>query len=149
MSDMLSGKAPWHLWAVGVLGILWNGFGCFDYTMTNMQGDAYLTAAGMTAEQIAHMNAMPAWMSGVWAIGVWGGLIGCVLLLLRNKLALPVFIASGASFVFSVIYSRFIDPMPAGGPHAGSMDMMHLIIFAGCVFFIWYAMFAKKRGIIR
>jgi hypothetical protein len=25
---------PWHLWLVGVLALLWNSFGAFDYVMT-------------------------------------------------------------------------------------------------------------------
>jgi hypothetical protein len=37
---------------------------------------------------------MPAWMTGVWAIGVWGALAGSVLLLLRSKWAVHVFAAS-------------------------------------------------------
>jgi len=25
-------KAPWHLWAAGILALVWNGFGANDYT---------------------------------------------------------------------------------------------------------------------
>jgi len=139
-------KAPWHFWAVGVVGLFWNGFGAYDYFMTNTQGDAYMTAAGMTAEQIAHLHAMPWWMTGVWAVGVWGGVLGAVLLLLRNKLAVPVFIASLVAFIGSVIYGVLVNP----APHSGSgMMAMHAVIFAGCVFFVWYAMRAKKQGLLR
>lgn len=34
MHDASARKAPWHLWFVGVLSVLWNGFGCFDFTAT-------------------------------------------------------------------------------------------------------------------
>lgn len=146
MSDAAISKTPWHLWAVGVLGLLWNSFGCYDYYMTQTAGDAYLTQAGMSAEQIAFAHNSPAWMTAVWAIGVWGALAGTVLLLMKNKLALPVFIVSLAAYVLSVIYSNFINPMP--GVTTG-LYMMQFVIFAGCVFFAWYANFAKKRGIIR
>jgi hypothetical protein len=63
MTGNPTAKTPWHLWAVGVLGVLWNGFGATDYFMTKTQGDAYMQSVGMTAEQIAHMNAMPAVMT--------------------------------------------------------------------------------------
>lgn len=139
-------KTPWHFWAVGVVGILWNGFGAFDYFMTNTQGEAYLASAGMTAEQIAHFNTMPSWMTAVWAVGVWGGALGAVLLLMRNKLAVPVFIASLVAFVGSVVYAVFVNPAPGYG--AGMMAM-HGVIFAGCVFFVWYSMRAKKQGRLR
>lgn len=29
---------PWHLWVVGVVAVLWNAFGCWDYTMTHLKG---------------------------------------------------------------------------------------------------------------
>ena len=141
-----AGKTPWHLWAVGVAGLLWNSFGAYDYFMTKTQGDAYLQAAKMTEAQIAYMHQSPAWMTAVWAIGVWGALLGTILLLMRNKLAVPVFIASLVAFVMSVVYNTVISPMP--GAEAGHMVMMG-VIFLGCVFFVWYSMRAKKQGLLR
>ncbi|OFX06181.1 MAG: hypothetical protein A3E78_14845 [Alphaproteobacteria bacterium RIFCSPHIGHO2_12_FULL_63_12] len=138
-------KTPWHLWAVGVLGALWNSFGCFDYFMTMTKGDEWMTSAGMTPEQIAFMHEAPAWMNAVWAIGVWGALLGSILLLLRNKLAVPVFGASLVAYVISVIHTNFLRPMPGA---SSSMMIMQAVIFAGCVFFLWYAMRARKSGLL-
>jgi hypothetical protein len=146
MTAATQSKTPWHLWAVGALGILWNGYGAFDYTMSNLKGEEYLKSVGMTAEQIAHFVAMPSWMTALWAIGVWGGVLGSILVLMRNKLAVPVFIASLVAFVGSVIYSVIIEPAPHSGP---GMLAMHAVIFAGCVFFVWYSMRAKKQGLLR
>ena len=39
-------KTPWHLWLVGVLSLLWNGFGAFDFIQTTTRGEAYMRAAG-------------------------------------------------------------------------------------------------------
>ena len=47
-TDARAASAPWHVWVVGLIGLAWNGFGAYDYTMTQLQGDAYLRAAGMT-----------------------------------------------------------------------------------------------------
>ena len=47
-------KAPWHLWAVGVVSALWNGFGVYDYVCTKLQGAAYLRSMGMSEPLIAH-----------------------------------------------------------------------------------------------
>ena len=138
-------KTPWHFWAVGILGILWNAFGCFDYFMTKTKGDEYMQAAGMTEAQIAFMHNAPAWMSAVWAIGVWGALLGAVLLLLRNKLAVPVFIVSLLSYVLSLVHNLVISPMPGANEHV----TMFAVIFAGCIFFVWYSMRAKTKGLLR
>lgn len=141
-------KPPWHLWAVGALGLLWNAYGGFDYFMSKTRGDEYLKAVGMTAEQITYFNAMPAWMTAVWAVGVWGALAGSVLLLIRSRYAVPVFAASLAAYVLSLVYQYLIAPMPASG-NSGGMVVMQVVIFAGCVFFLWYARLARQRGWLR
>ena len=146
MSIITGEKTPWHLWAVGVFGVLWSGFGCFDYVMTTTRGADYMRAAGMSDAQIEHLLAAPAWLTAVWAVGVWGGLAGAVLLLLRSKLAVPVFIASLAAFVASLVYAYAISPMPGDG--AGMM-VMQVVIFIICVFFVWYSSRAKSSGLLR
>ena len=49
-------KAPWHLWVVGIIAVLFNGFGAFDYVMSMTQGVGYLSSMGMTPEQIAQAS---------------------------------------------------------------------------------------------
>jgi len=142
----VSPKTPWHLWVVGVLGLLWNSYGGFDFTMSLTRGDAYYREVGMTDAQIAHMATYPAWMILVWAIGVWGALLGAVLLLARSKWAVEVFAASLAGFLMSLVYAYVISPMPDSG---NAMAIMQGVILAGCVFFVWYAVRARKAGHLR
>jgi len=147
MAETAAAKAPWHLWTVGVVSLLWNAYGCYDYYMTNTGGDEYLRSYGMTDAQIAFYHAMPAWMTGVWAIGVWGALLGSILLLARSKWALHVFAVSFAAFVLSVIYTYvFTNGLEINGPVG---PIMSAVIAASCIFFIWYAWFATKRGHLR
>ncbi|WP_426041975.1 hypothetical protein [Brevundimonas sp. TWP2-3-4b1] len=54
-------RTPWHLWLVGVVALLWNGLGCLDYTMTQVQGDAWLANMDPTELQMAYFHGMPAW----------------------------------------------------------------------------------------
>lgn len=142
----VNARTPWHLWAVGTLGLLWNAYGGFDYVMSKTRGDPYFQSVGMTAEQIAYFHAMPTWMTAVWAVGVWGALLGAVLLLVRSRFAVPVFIASLVAYVLSLVYQYLISPMPGTG---AGMLVMQTVIFAGCAFFVWYAMRARARGWLR
>lgn len=139
-------KTPWHLWAVGVIGLLWNSFGCYDYYMSKTVGDAYFRQMGMTDAQISHFLAMPSWMTGVWAIGVWGALLGSLLLLLRSRWAVEAFLASLVAYVFSLIYAYFISPAPG---NAGAMMVMQAVILVGCIFFWQYASVQRKAGRLR
>ena len=34
-------KAPWHLWLVGVIAVLFNSIGVFDFVMSIAQGARY------------------------------------------------------------------------------------------------------------
>ena len=146
MSASSGARTPWHLWVVGVVGVLWNAFGCIDYTMTNIQGDVWLRSMGMTAEQIASFNAMPAWMTAVWAVGVWGAMLGTVLLLLKNKLAFPVFVVSLIAYVLSLVYTYALSDTAAT---LEGTWIMQAVIFVGCVFFVWYSRMMAKRGLLR
>lgn len=139
-------RTPWHLWVVGVLAALWNGFGCFDYFMTQTRRDEWFAQVGMTEAQLAYFNTMPAWTHAAWAIGVWGGLLGAVLLLLRRKWALPVFVVSFLGWAAGAVYAFALsDGMEA----MGSMWPMQIVIGAACVFFIWYAWMLGKKAVLR
>lgn len=142
----MKSAVPWHLWVVGVLALLWNGYGCFDYTMTQTQGDAWLTGMGMTEAQMAYFHAMPAWTHAAWAVGVWGGALGGVLLLLRRRWAMPVFVASFLGWLAGAIYAFGLSN---GLEAMGSMWPMQVVIGAACVFFVWYAWTMGKKGVLR
>ena len=136
-------RTPWHLWVVGVIAVLWNAYGGYDYTMSMTQGATYMAASGMTPDQIAYYDTMPVWMTAVWAIGVWGGVLGSLLLLMRNKLAFPVFAVSFGAFLLSLLYVYGLSDsgkmmgfmMKDGVKVASSMIIiMNVVIAAGCAF---------------
>ncbi|NGM49703.1 hypothetical protein G5B46_08810 [Caulobacter sp. 602-2] len=141
------GKTPWHVWLVGVVAVLFNAIGVFDFVMSMTQGEAYMASAGMTAEQIAHYRQMPAWMTGVWAIGVFGAFGASVLVLLRRKLAFGVFAVSLAAFLVSLLYTYALTD---GGKVMGQqMAITSAVIAALLAFFTWYAWAMGKRGVLK
>ncbi|MEH6699658.1 MAG: hypothetical protein V7672_13215 [Brevundimonas sp.] len=137
-------RTPWHLWAVGVVALLWNSFGGFDYVMTQTQNAGYL--AQFTEEQRAYFQSFPMWMEAVWAIGVWGGVLASVLLLLRSKWAFPAFLASLVAFAISVVYGQ----MSGAGDIMGSMGMIFsAVIFLLGLGFVIYSRTMARRGVLR
>jgi hypothetical protein len=139
-------RTPWHVWVVGVVAALWNGFGCFDYVMTQTNRDQWFAQMGMTEVQLAYFNAMPAWTHAAWAIGVWGGLIGGLLLLVRRKWAFHAFALSFLGWLAGAIYAFALsDGIAAMGP----MWPMQIVIGAACVFFVWYAWMMSNKGVLR
>lgn len=136
--------APWHLWLVAVIAVLWNGYGGYDYVMSQLQGEVYYRQVGMTEAQIAFMAGYPVWMDAVWAVGVWGAVAGSVLLLLRSRWALSAFVLSLLGFLASVAYAA---ATPGGA--AVMNPAMSLVIAAGGLFFIWYAWVMSRAGVLR
>jgi len=140
---------PWHLWLVGALALLWNGFGAYDFLMTTTRGEAYFRESGMTQPMIDYFNGMPGWMYVPWTLGVWGAVIGTVLLLLRMRLAVPVFGLSFLGALVSLIYQKVIDPSPPPPPAMAAMEWMPYVIVVIAAFLLWYAWSMGKKGVLR
>ena len=96
-------KMPWHGWLVGLVAVLFNSIGVFDFVMSMAKGARYQASAGMTPDQIAHFQQMPGWMTVVWAVGVFGAFVASILLLLRRRQAFLIFILSLTAFVVSLL----------------------------------------------
>ncbi|WP_295218299.1 hypothetical protein [uncultured Brevundimonas sp.] len=142
-------KTPWHLWLVGVLSLLWNGFGAFDFIQTTVRGEAYMRAAGFDDTMVAYYEAMPGWMYVPWTLGVWGSVIGSVLLLLRRRWAVPAFGLSLLGALISLIYGKLIDPPPPTPPELAAMSWMPIVILLIAVLLFSYAFNMRKRGVLR
>jgi hypothetical protein len=139
-------NTPWHLWAVGAVALLWNGYGCYDYVTTRLGGADYLRGF-FTEPQVDFYMNMPLWADIVWPIGVWGGLIGAILLLVRSKFAFHAFAASLIAFILSLVHMYVLS---TGGQLFGSAQYpIQGTILALCIFFVWYALTMQKRGVLR
>ena len=103
-------RAPWHLWVIGIVGLLWNGGGAYDYTMTQTRNMEYLTQAATNAGvpldiMLDYYTTFPAWADAVWAMGVWGAVAGSILLLLRNRFAYHAFLISILGLLGTTIFT--------------------------------------------
>ena len=136
-------KTPWHIWLVGVLSLLWNGFGCFDFTMTATRNAAYLEP--YPQEMIDYWLAMPVWMWLLWAIGVFGGLAGSIVLLLRRKLAFPLL---GASFLAASVSMTF-GFLDKSAPRMEGAGLMSSVILLIAFLLAAYAWWMSRRDVLR
>ena len=130
---------------VGIVSLFWNAMGSVDYLMTETSNEAYM--AKFTPEQLEYYNGFPAWAVSTWAIAVWGGLLGSVLLLLARRLATPVFLVSLIAMIITTIYSygftNGLEAMGGVGP-----AMFSLVIFVICVLLWLYARAMGRRGVL-
>lgn len=150
METLQSSPAPTpaHLWIVGVISLLWNSFGCVDYTMSKLDPVGYMQSVGMGEAEIAYMSTFPAWLTAFWAIGVWGSLLGSILLLMRSARAVTAFALSLLGLAVSQVYQFTDGSMPAS-MHSGAMLAMTAVIWASLLFFLWYARRMAVSGVLR
>jgi hypothetical protein len=86
-------------------------------------------------------------MTVVWAVGVFGAFLASILLLVRRKLALPIFVLALAAFLISLIYTYVLTD---GGAIMGQQMAITSAVIAGLlVFFSWYSWFTSVRGVLR
>lgn len=137
--------APGHLWVVGVISLLWNSFGCLDYIRTVTRDPVAM--AQLTPDTLAYLDAMPAWLTGFWALGVWGSLAGSLLLIARSRHAVPAFGLSLLGLAISQGYQMMTEPPP-------EMSGTAMVIFTGLIWgmlllLLWYASAMKRTGVLR
>lgn len=138
-------KAPWHLWVIGTIALLWNAMGAVDYFLSQTKNEAYMSM--FTPEQLEFFYSFPSWSVALWAIAVWGGLLGCILLLLRNKLAASMFLVSLICMVINTIYIyAFSNGMEVMG---GTFELtFSAAIFLVAVFLYFYSKNMQAQNII-
>lgn len=138
-------RTPTHLWIVGILSLLWNAMGAFDYLATQLKLDFYMSQ--FTEQQLTYFYGFPAWAVAGWAFGVWGAIAGSVGLLLRKRWALWAFLVSLAGMVISSIYT-FGMTSGADMMSTGEMVFSAVIWLVGILLAV-YAWRQAKAGVLR
>lgn len=147
-AEMYAGEArrqtPVHLWIVGVLALLWNLMGAFDYVATQFKIDFYMSQ--FTEDQLAYFYGFPAWAVSGWAFGVWGAVAGSIGLLMRRKWAVWGFAVSLAGMLVSSIYTLGLSE---GAAMMGSGGVIFtVVIWAAAIFLLVYARAMANRGVL-
>ena len=138
-------RTPAHLWFVGVLALLWNGIGAFDYLATRMKLDLYMSQ--FTEVELAYFYGFPAWAVAGWAFGVWGAVAGSVGLLVRRRWSPWAFAVSLAGMVVSSVYTL---GMSDGAEVMGSGGLVFsAVIWLVAVLLLAYSWRQSARGVLR
>ena len=137
-------SAPKHLWIIGVVTLLWNAMGAYDYLMTQTRNEAYM--ARFDQAQLDYFYGFPVWFEFFWALAVWGGVLGSVLLLLRKRAAVGVFAVSFVSMVVTTVYSFGLSN---GREVMGATGFVFtLVIFAVALGLVLYSQAMRRRSVL-
>ncbi len=143
MSDQQTSSAtPWHLWVVGGLLLIWNGMAVFDYVATVVRYEPYLS--GYPEQVLDYYFDAPAWMYVMWGVASFGGLVGAVFLLLRRKIAVPIFAVGWMCSVAAAIYT-YLNPPPEGGGDIA----FYIVVLIAALMVLFYLVWLSRRGVLR
>jgi CHASE2 domain-containing sensor protein len=140
-----SSKPPTWFWIASILGLLWNALGVFAYL-----GQAYMTdemKAALPEEQLQLMESTPAWVTAAFAIAVWGGLLGCIFLLVRKRWARPVFMVSLIGILLQIGYSVLMTNAMEVYGLIQALVMPVLVVAIGFLLYFFSGIAIKKLWI--
>ena len=139
-------KAPWHLWVIGIVTLIWNGFGAADYVMTQYDYAPYM--AQFTDAQRAYFSSFPTWVQAAWALAVWLSVAGSLALLFRSRLAAVFFglalVCMAGSFTHNFFLADVTMPEIVG-PEAIWFTIVIIIV----AILLWaYARRLRMHGVL-
>ena len=138
MNNKTASSVHWSFWAIGTVALIWNVMGAINFFM---QMNPEVLAAYRESER-AIIEGRPAWATGGFAIAVFGGALGCLLLLLRKSVACYLFVASLLGVIVTMTHALGIGINFGPGEILGII-LMPLVVAA---FLIWYSKWAERKG---
>lgn len=130
-------------WIMSWLGTLWGLMWSTDYILTQTESPAYI--ANIQAEAWSYLQNLPVWIMALWAVAVWSGLLGWLMMLLRKRVAVMFFTLSILALIGNFIYW-----IPTGGwALQDSMGRGFLcVVGLFAVFGAWFSRNMRAKGIL-
>lgn len=132
---------PWHVWAVAILTLLWNGSGAITI---------FMAQAGMLpnldANEANYYAAQPAWLVVSTAIATLAPVAAGIALLLRSRVAVALFALSVAAVLFNNAYELIAGTSLVLADRGAAIVTTIIVVIA--VLQLVYAWRQKKRTVL-
>ena len=137
MNDKTVGGIHWSFWIISVVTLIFNVMGVINY-FAQMNADSL---ASFPESYRPIIEGRPAWATAAFAIAVFGGSLGCLLLLLKKSAAFYVLIASLLGVIVTMMHIFGVAGFSSFEIWIGVL--MQLVVTA---FLIWYSKQAESKG---
>jgi len=139
-------KTPVLFWAVSIIALLWNAMGCFQWFVEYNFFSNPDSRVALPEEMRDMYDYTPSWTYIVFAVAVLTGLIGSILLLMKKKAAVPVFLISIVAIIIMNINNLFLSGLLA--EKGLSVLWMPLFVILFAVFLYFFARHWRDRGLL-
>ena len=142
MGNVIGAGVPMWFRVAALLGLLWNAFGVYMYLKSvGMFGDPL---AGLDPAHAELARTVPAWVTGVFAVAVFAGLLGSLLMVAGKKLASPLLLVS---LLAVIIQSAWLILASNALVVEGAMALvMPLLITLVAALLLWAASKGSVKG---
>lgn len=142
MGNVIGARAPIWFRSLALIGLLWNAFGVYMYLKSvRMFGDPLI---GLDPAHRALAESVPAWVTGAFAVAVFAGLLGSLLMVLGKRLASPVLLLS---LLAVIVQSAWIVLASDARAVEGALALvMPGIITLVAILLVWLAARGAARG---
>ncbi len=131
-------------WVVGILGLLWNFMGVYQFFLEYNYWKNPEARSVLSEDLAPFYDTTPAWLYIIFAVAVLTGLVGCIGLLMRKSWAVPVFLVSLVTVILQMAYNligtKLIEVI---GPSAAVMPVVVMLIALGLYL---YSKKSARRG---
>ena len=134
-------RIHWSFWLVTVLLLIWNALGSVNFLV---QLNPESIESYREVEQ-AIIAGRPLWATIGFALAVFGGTLGALLLLLRAPWSAYLFWLALAGAIIAVVHSLTVDATFGAGELVGIVAMPIAI----AVFQVWFVRFSIRKGWIK
>ncbi len=121
-------KPNFLFWFLAILGLAWHVMGAVNYVMQT-NPDA---VAQMPDHYRVVIETRPAWATGAFALSVFGGIIGGVLMILRSRLAAPVFLIAAVAALVTMLPMFGLDNATQAITGAGMSAILAAVLAWFC-----------------
>ena len=144
MNNVKVRNVHWSFWLIAILALLWNVGGSINYIMQmNLE-----YVATLPESHRAIIEGRPVWATGGFAIGVFGGALGSLILLFKKSSALYVFIASLLGIIVTMIHTVNVANNKIDFSSIEIFVMILLPIIVAAIL-IWYTKQSMTKNWIR
>ncbi len=137
MQETKKSRVHWSFWLIGAVTLIWNVMGCINFFM---QMNSDMVASYRETER-AIIHNRPGWATIAFAIAVFGGALGCLLLLLKKSLSFYLFVASLLGVIVTMVHTL------GAGIDFSAAELVGIIVMPIVVaaFLVWYAKYAQRK----
>lgn len=138
VSEKEGNRVHWRFWVIGAIALVWNAMGVVNVFM-QMNPDVLATYPESHRTIVASQTG---WISASVIVAIFGGALGCVLLLLRKASAIWLFCASLIATIIVVAHTLSL-PVELRASDIVLIIVMPVVV---AVLLVWYSRWASIRG---